>query len=499
MLQIPQKPAFLALPAGQQMMFVISEDSGIMQNEQLVKVNALVGVYTHNNFTGAIHVSSYASTPNDKGVAMFDFGPVVENYVRPQRNGVISQSPLVTSQMNGINYDEGVGYHSIHNIDKYCYAPEVCNYLGIVFTIEYMGGGVIQGMSPNEVGENLMVVGGQGPYFMYNGVIYKNDILSYKDASPDFGYNLAVNNYILNSSSSKFLTDMPTTVDARPEDYGTVAFFNAFSDSEFSFDTTGSPDYGLDKMEIKMYDIDGGQIGSALYSSNRETNGGWSGIAPDSLQGTLESRSAQIRYLFWGFYPANIRATKAAFDTELTNGNMAYYTVQAVSQPTTYMSRLYRINILRNCLYEPLRLAWLNKHGAWDYYTFMKKNVTTLESKRTHFEKLDGSWNESSFNLNTQTGGKTTFKTNTTEKIELNTDFITEEEAVWLEQLMTSNELLIIEPYYSTAGGFDIIHRFTKPCTLKTGSFIKKTRVNDKLIQYKFEIEKSHPIKSQGA
>lgn len=496
-LVIEQKPAYKGMPAGQQLIYVVSEDTGLMTSESLVRINAAVSLWERNNQTGNIHSSTYSSSPNNMGVAIFDFGPVVENYVRAQTNGVLSSQPVGASSFQGNPYDAKSGYHSIHNIDKYCYAPEVVAYLTCTFTIEYLGGGVVQGMSPDVVGENLMILGADIQY-VYNGVLYNSDVLSYVDASPNFGYDLDINNYILNDTSAKFLTDMPSTVKARYVDYGTVAFLNNWSDNKFGFNTAGQPDYGIDKMEIKMYDNTGSQISSTLYVENRVANGGWSGIGADPLQGSLDSRQAQIRYLFFGFYPANIRASKASFETACTNGTLASYTVQALAQDGSYCSQLYTVEIINDCLYEPIRLAWLNKHGAWDYYTFTKKSIRSLTSTRTHYEKLDGTWNESFYNLNTSKGGKTPYHTSTTEKITLNTDYMNDTESEWIAQLMTSNKVLIIKDYF-TGGGMNIVRRFTEPCTVTDSSFTRKTRVNDKLIQYTFNIEKAHPIRTQKA
>tara|TARA_Y100000592_G_C5268868_1_gene220873 strand:- start:107 stop:499 length:393 start_codon:yes stop_codon:yes gene_type:complete len=130
----------------------------------------------------------------------------------------------------------------------------------------------------------------------------------------------------------------------------------------------------------------------------------------------------------------------------------------------------------------------------------MKKSVKTLEAKRVDYHKLKGTWNSATYNVAINKGGSKTYKTETTEKITLNTDFVSEEDAVWFEQLFTSNEVMIVKPFFSIkVGSTQVINRFTEPVKLITNSFTKKNRVNDKLIQYSFQIEKSYKIKSQGA
>jgi hypothetical protein len=497
-LVIEQEPAYNTLAAGQKIIYVISEDTGIMLNQQLVKVNAAVGVYRNNNQTDQVHYSTYSSTPNNTGVAMFDFGRVIENYVKPQRNGILSTTPSAASEFQTVSYNDRDQYHSLHNIDKFCYSREVVNYVAVTFTIEFLGG---DPNNPDAVGENAMIIGGEILY-VFNGVVYEDDELTYSSGlnSYDFGLDLddATNKYIMNDANSKFLTDAPTTLHARVEDYGTVAFFNNLKLNNFSFATTGQPDYGIDKIQYEMFDSSNASLGTFTVG-NRMANGGWSGIWPDGDITTPDARPAQVRYLFHGYAPANLRATKPAFETEITNGALAYYTFYAKAQDGSTCSKTYRVNIIKDCLYESFRLAWLNKYGAWDYYTFNKKSVRTLTSTRTQYHKLDGTWNDSHFNLNTNKGGKKTYKTATTEKIRLNSDYMSDEEAQWIEQLMTSNEILIVKEYFVLSGSKRVINRFTEPVTLTTNTFTKKTRVNDKLVQYSFEIEKSNPIKSQGA
>jgi len=90
------------------------------------------------------------------------------------------------------------------------------------------------------------------------------------------------------------------------------------------------------------------------------------------------------------------------------------------------------------------------------------------------------------------------FKVKTKEAIKINTDFISEDESVWLEQLMTTSEVFLLKDYF-VGGGLEVIRKFNEPVLIKTSSYIKKTVANDKLIQYTFDIEKSFEIKTQGA
>jgi hypothetical protein len=333
-------------------------------------------------------------------------------------------------------------------------------------------------------------------YLCFNGVVYDTDILKYSSLiSPNYGYDYGTNNYVANSSSGKFLSDMPSVLYARINDYGTASFFNGLNVNHDSFDSfvsTLDSFNTLNALVFKLYTSAGAQIGSDITLYNRQGSGGWNGNGGDWTQVDTNN----VRLLYAGIYPANLRGWSTAFQTAVTGGTLAYYTVHGTNNSATINTQTYRINIISDCQYEPIRLAWLNKYGVWDYYTFMKKSVRTLNTTRTNYQKLRGTWNTKNFNVNRATGGMRNYQVKSIEKIRINTDYILETEAVWLEQLMTSSNVFIVKDYFLSTG-VNIVNAFVEPVHVTDSSFIKKTVANDKLIQYTFNIDKSLDIRTQ--
>ena len=147
--------------------------------------------------------------------------------------------------------------------------------------------------------------------------------------------------------------------------------------------------------------------------------------------------------------------------------------------------------------YESIRLAWLNQWGAWDYYTFTKKSTKTISTKGTTYNQLRGSWNEAAYRPSIFRGGTRAFRVNATEKIKMNTDFISESEAEWFEDLINSPEVYILEGYQDDITD-SLLNNYVTPVRLITKSYEKKTIANDKLIQYTFEVEKSKTFRTQS-
>ena len=202
--------------------------------------------------------------------------------------------------------------------------------------------------------------------------------------------------------------------------------------------------------------------------------------------------------MYFGGYPANLKNWSSTFATAVTNG-LTHYTIRSRDSFGDDIGELYTITILCDTLkgFEPIRLAWLNQWGVWDYYTFNMKSVRSIKNKRTSYTQIDGTWNESTFKINGYKGGKKSFRVNSTELVKINSDFLTEAEAVWFEELINSTEVYILKGFSTDVYG-TITNKYVEPVTLKTSKYVRKTIANDKLIQYTFEIEKSKMQRTQS-
>ena len=96
----------------------------------------------------------------------------------------------------------------------------------------------------------------------------------------------------------------------------------------------------------------------------------------------------------------------------------------------------------------------------------------------------------STYSFETWGGGKKTLTTNTTLKSTIQTQYIEQEEAEFLETMFNSTAVMMIEK-----GTFAISQRVV----ITNKSFEKKTSAKNKLqIQYTFEIEHSNQINTNN-
>jgi hypothetical protein len=513
-LNIIQKPRYKTYAAGQDIIYVIEEDTNVITTQTNVKFLADIYIANDNSQILSGHIGQFKATPNNAGVGIFDFSAIIENYVSPDYTGCDTTLALgFTSQskFKTVGFDEAANYHPVHLIDQYCLSTDSIKWLTIRFRIEYTGA---DGDSNTvQVDPSMNAYINQNLFF--NGVLYDTDILDYGTDAwnlNNFGYKLDALgdssriSYILQTDSAgrgtgNMLSDAPTTQYARITDYGTLPFLNNLTQANNSFEVgkSGTTPNTVNYIRISLYNSAGATLGT-FNVDNLQSTGGYSANSPDLPSTTFATPSL----IYFGAFPANFTGSgNATWTTH--KSNVSYYTVAPFNNEgsPTAMGETYTINIITgDCKYESIRLTWLNKHGTWDYYTFVKKSVRSLATNRTNYTQLGGTWNNRTFRSRGDKGGQKNFRVNTKESIRINTDYVTESEAVWFEQLINSTDVYILNEYFDTPSGVAYaggnVNRYIEPVVITTSNYTRKTIGNDKLIQYTFDMERANDRRTQS-
>ena len=460
-----------AIPVGQQVVFSV-EDAFQVQNRYNVKYVAEVHIGTSaiNLSVATQLVASFKTTPNNAGVGIFDLQSILEGYV--------SSDNLGSTSGNGSTY-KGVTYtnnkpHPIHLIDKYARNRNAVRFFAIQFSVE-------SSTTPTSpVIKRTTSVINSAQYIIFNGVLQYDNYLTQTNAN--YGYNLSDNLLYTakSTSAAKFLTNSPTTQYANVNDYGVLSFLNCLPASTNV----------VRRIYFYYYDSLGNALGNEdIYNSF--TAGG-----ADSAGSTNVSR-----LLYFGAFPGNLQNWSSTFQGLVSAGTIqgGYYTVQAINNDGE-LQQLYTINV--NCPnskgYESIRLTWLNQWGVSDYYTFTMKSTKSLTTNRTTYTQMSGTWNDSTYRINGFKGGKKNFRVNSTERITVNTDFVTEADAVWFEELINSQEVYVLNGYETETAPYNTMtNKYVEPILITSSNYIRKTIANDKLIQYTFEMERNKTQKTQ--
>jgi len=474
---IDQKPLYKTLAVGQDILFTVKDDN-IVANNFNVKFVAKVYVdESSSNLYNTTPVAVLKTTPNNAGVGIFSMQPILENFVKSDNLGTDFGN---SSTYKTVPYTNTTP-HPIHLIDKFATSNNATKYFMLEFFLEYSTsktGDVSIDTTNSKISDF---------YLFYNGYLQYNDVLN--QIGNDYGYQLSDFNFVMNSNTDKFLSNAPTTQYARLSDYGTLSFFNFLSTVDYSFQvgTNNATDFRVYYFNIKLYNSSNSLLANITNFANW-TNGAF----------TNANNLSRTRINYLGAFPANLDGWSTSWDAH--KANTSYYTIQAFDDDNNAISQLYTINIISDdCKgYEAVRLTWLNPHGTWDYYTFTKKSVRSLSTNRISYTQLDGTWNENTFKINGYKGGKKNFRVNTKERISINTDFLIDIDAVWFEDLINSPEVYILNGY-SSSDTSGMVYKYIEPVTVTNSSYIRKTKVNDKLIQYTFEIEKTRNKRIQSA
>jgi hypothetical protein len=129
----------------------------------------------------------------------------------------------------------------------------------------------------------------------------------------------------------------------------------------------------------------------------------------------------------------------------------------------------YNIENVCEPKFIPFVVEFINSRGGFSYITFFKKSTIGNEVKGTEY------------NLQ---GLKQSLNINGTQNVKLNTGWVNEEMKLLIKELLLSEHVYLISADTITSG----------QAVVKTSSFIEKTNLNDKVINYEIDFELSTPL-----
>lgn len=143
-----------------------------------------------------------------------------------------------------------------------------------------------------------------------------------------------------------------------------------------------------------------------------------------------------------------------------------------------------------NCLdFDPIRFQWVNEYGFMDYYSFDKKNVKSVNTKRNTYLKEANNYNNNVFEINAGDRGLTTYSQKSEEQYVANTGYMTDAEAETLQYLFRSADVRVQSDRFGTEDYLPVVLLDTK--------WTEKTNRVDQLFQYTVRFKLAHNIKTQ--
>jgi len=150
-------------------------------------------------------------------------------------------------------------------------------------------------------------------------------------------------------------------------------------------------------------------------------------------------------------YPANLNiSATSGWLKPSTYPGWKYITVVAqnsISAPVSVTYYLYNTAVYgqADCRHTNVRLGWKNFSGAWDYQNFIKKNEESLNVTRKKYTRVLGNYaqvsNSVGFNFTKQDPSLIDREPIVERMLEINSDWLTEGEFLFLRSLIVSQQV----------------------------------------------------------
>lgn len=217
----------------------------------------------------------------------------------------------------------------------------------------------------------------------------------------------------------QFMTNGPRTLQM---DYNDTYWLNIIQPS----------DYYVGDMIVETYDETNNQLGSYAFPNLNFP-------IPELTGNTMCSDMVSI-----GIGPLNINSVQYSYGSApIIDQSVVYYKVytrfnDGVSSPER-TSEEYTIIMNHKKYYQKFRFAWLNSLGGFDRFSFEGRNSQTKEViNTTEFKTLYGDGTSTNYSYDKSEFSREIIYQSVQNTYTVNTQFITEKEAYWLNELYTS-------------------------------------------------------------
>ena len=170
-----------------------------------------------------------------------------------------------------------------------------------------------------------------------------------------------------------------------------------------------------------------------------------------------------------GLGTANVQDFPRVYPSYATNGNKVEISNSGIVQWTGYFKPK------DECKYTPVRVDFVNKFGAWQTEWFFKASNESINIENTEYNLMQSAYPSYS----TLEGQRKVFNSNGKQTIRVNSDWVNDDYAETIKQLMLSERIIIDK---------------TKPAKINTKSTELFKSIYTKMINYQLEFEYAYDI-----
>ena len=167
-----------------------------------------------------------------------------------------------------------------------------------------------------------------------------------------------------------------------------------------------------------------------------------------------------------------------------TTTNLNKYSFTAYSGSTVLSTLSYEV--VDECYYNPVRLAYKNRYGQLDFINFYKRSNQQFNTDQRLFQPQLGTWASQTLSYNQFQTRQQRYIVDASEILEANSDWLEEGYNDIFKQILVSDEIYWL---------YDQTNNIVKPLSIVTNTLAFKTHINNKLIQYSLTFNIGQPFK----
>lgn len=137
--------------------------------------------------------------------------------------------------------------------------------------------------------------------------------------------------------------------------------------------------------------------------------------------------------------------------------------------------------------FDPIEVSWLNSFGFRDYFVFQKRKDHRTMIERNSYQQVNGSWNSTTFGVNSYDRGETIFSQKIEDEYTLNTKYLSDTEMSYLRNLYLSPDVRV--RFYGDSGW--------TPVVMTSNDWEERTFRKNKMFQNTITIKAANKVNSQ--
>lgn len=216
---------------------------------------------------------------------------------------------------------------------------------------------------------------------------------------------------------------------ARPwKTFNTYDLYTYLLDDEFAYFLTSCPDNGMTitpDQDIWFNGFNAGVTGRMVFTNS---NGDVFKYDVNNTELTTQLKVA-----------GRMELDVISGSLPLVQNDTTYYDVYFIDDEVPTNSRTYRFNIDQRCVINNFWLTFLDRMGSWGSFAFQLRYTENGTATKQAFNKdVQGSVAENQWTYNNTEAGLTTYSSTVEKTYTLNTNWMSEEMAVYFQELISS-------------------------------------------------------------